>query len=187
MGVPWEGPAGGGLPPVPVCFGPRRPRAERWSVSWQQAAVTEPSDQGRPGPGWLPFVVLKGTACHGRPAFPTSLLALRQKAQICPKVMGRASGQKWSLGSQPHASCSVARWAGLVKCAWPGLLQPLSSSASPSIYHQVAPNSSFSSPNRSKERIGECPDISVSRGGQSLRLYTESGGRCARPGLCLCC
>lgn len=78
MGVHWEGLGGGGLPPIPVCFGPRRPRAESWSVSWQQAAVTELSDQGRPGPGWLPFVVLKGTAsCHGWPAFPTSLLALR--------------------------------------------------------------------------------------------------------------
>lgn len=83
--------------------------------------------------------------------------------------MGRASGRKWSLRAQPRARCSVVRWAGLVACAWPGPLQPPSSSASPSIYHQVPPNSSSSSPNRSKERIGECPDISVSRGGQSPR------------------
>lgn len=60
----------GSLSSSPVCFGLWRPRAESWSVSWQEAAVTEPSDQGRPGPGWPPFVVLKGTDAMGSLHFP---------------------------------------------------------------------------------------------------------------------
>lgn len=39
----------------PVFFGQQRPHAENWSVSWQEDVVTEPSDQGRPGPGMLAF------------------------------------------------------------------------------------------------------------------------------------
>lgn len=42
-----------------------------------RGSVTEPSDQGRRSQGWAPFVVLKGTAYHGQPVSPVSLILLR--------------------------------------------------------------------------------------------------------------